>query len=159
MIVCIDSHVFIWGIKKQPRPEQVEMVERTEKFFDWADKNKVQIIMPSVVIAECLIPEATDTHAAYLEAIHEIFIVANFDERAALIYAEIAGSKWGDLKALASDNGIRREKMKLDHMIVACAIANGATAIYSTDPDVIRFGKGVIEVKEIPYYPIQNTMF
>lgn len=159
MVICIDSHVFIWGIKKKPSPDQMAMVERTEKFFEWADKNNVQVIIPSIVIAEVLIPEPIDTHVKYLELIYETFIVANFDERAALKYAEIAGGRWEDIKALSADSGIRREKMKLDHMIIACRIVNGATAIYSTDPDVIKFGKGLIDVKEIPNFPTQASLF
>lgn len=159
MVVCIDSHVFIWGIKKKPSPEQISMVERTEKFFQWIDANSVQVIIPSIVIAEVLIPEPLDTHAKYLEIIHETFIVANFDERAALKYAEIAGKKWGYLKQLSSDSGIRREKMKLDHMIIACGLVNGATCIYSTDPDVIKFGRDVIDVREIPSFPTQPELF
>lgn len=146
MIVCIDSHVFIWGIKKKPGPEQIAMVERTEKFFQWIDANRIQVIIPSIVIAEVLLPEPLGTHAKYLEIIHEIFIVASFDERAAVKYAEIAGKKWGDLKQLCLDTGIRREKMKLDHMIIACGLVNGATRIYSNDPDIKTFGHDIIEV-------------
>ncbi|MDM8558566.1 hypothetical protein [Candidatus Parabeggiatoa sp. HSG14] len=42
---------------------------------------------------------------------------------------------------------------KVDGMIVATAVTQKATCIYSHDPGLAKFASGYIEVKEIPILP------
>ena len=57
MIVCIDSNIVIWGIKQQ---ESESMIERALGFFEWCDKEKHAVMIPSIVIAEILAPETQE---------------------------------------------------------------------------------------------------
>jgi predicted nucleic acid-binding protein len=112
MIVCIDSQVIIWGIKHQSTDGQEDMKERASDFFQWVDKNDHEIIIPTVIIAEVLAPEPPEIRGRYLEILNKNFIIVNFDSRAALKYAEILHGKFEDIKRLAADNGVVKQKMK-----------------------------------------------
>jgi predicted nucleic acid-binding protein len=158
MIYCVDSNIIIWGIKKQSSKGQEEMIERAEIFFRKVDEYKDFIIIPSIVLAEILAPEPAAYRAKYLEIINNSFIIANFDTRAALKYAEIMNGRFEEVKQIASEADIPRQKMKADHMVISIAIVNGANCIYSTDNGLKTFAKGYIDVQELPHIKeIQET--
>src|SRR5438034_7627673 len=118
MIICIDSQIIIWGIKKQHTNGQESMVERAETFFKWADENEHEILIPTVVVAEVLAPEPTEVRVRYLDVLNGGFMIVNFDTKAALKYAQILHNRFDEAKQIASDNGVLRQKMKMDHVII-----------------------------------------
>lgn len=150
MTVCIDSQVIIWGIKQQATGGQEDMITKAADFFQWIDRNGHEIIIPSVVVAEVLAPEPAGIRSRYLEILNNNFIIVNFDNIAALKYAEILHGRFEDVKRLAADNGVVKQKMKLDHLIISCAIVNGANCIYSYDKGLKSFASGLIDVREFP---------
>lgn len=150
MIFCVDSNIIIWGIKKQATQGQEEMISRAESFFAKADEYNDEIIIPSIVLAEILAPETPNVRARYLEVLTQSFIIADFDTRAALKYAELLHGRFPEIRRISDEAGIPRQKMKADHMIVAVAIVNGANAIYSTDPGLRTFASGYIDVRDLP---------
>jgi predicted nucleic acid-binding protein len=167
MIYCIDSNIIIWGIKKQASKGQEEMIARAEQIFAKADELEDYILIPTVALSEILAPELPHIRAKYLEIFKKSFIVAPFDERAALKYAEIMHERFEEVKDLAASTNTPRQKTKVDHMIIATALVHGATAIYSTDEGLRKFAKGLIDVRDVP--PLkqviqvqsihQNTLF
>ena len=159
MILCIDAQIFVWGIKNQSSEGQEDMVSKAITFFKWVDENKHDILFPTPVIAEILIPEPVEKHANYLEIINKNFMVGIFDVAAATKYAQILNGRFDELKTLANDNGIRREKMKIDHMIIATAICNHANCIYSYDKGLKKFAAGLIDVREFPSLFVQKNLF
>lgn len=156
MIYCVDSNIIIWGIKKQATSGQEDMIARAEKLFRRVDEYEDYIIIPSVVLAEILSPEPPAIRVKILEILTKSFIVAPFDERAALKYAEIVSGRFEEVKNLADEANIPRQKMKVDHMVIAIALVNGANCIYSTDKGLKTFANGLIDVKELP--PIQEII-
>lgn len=160
MVLCIDSQIFIWGIKKQCTEGQENMIQRAEYFFKWADEEKHHLLIPTVVIAEILAPEPKETHAELMSIISDNFIIGNFDTLCAIRYANLLNNRFEDLKEFAKDNGIRREKMKTDHMIVSTALAYNANIIYSNDAHLKTYAKGLILVSDVPQMPnIQSNIF
>lgn len=73
MVFCIDSMVFIDGIKKNTT---ADAVARAEYFFDWVDKEGHQLLIPTVVIAEVLAPEPLEKYPVYIDIIDKGFMVA-----------------------------------------------------------------------------------
>jgi hypothetical protein len=162
MVFCIDSMVFIDGIKKNTT---AAAVERAEYFFEWVDKMGHQIVMPTVVIAEVLAPEPLEKYPVYMEIIEKNFMVVDFDTRAATRYSQLMMNRIPEIKQIAEENGILRNKMKVDHQIIACALVNNANCIYSSDHGVKVFGSPFIEVRDLPTpppppkSPYHNTLF
>lgn len=158
MIICIDSHVFIWGIKKEASVGQEEMIDRATLFFDWADSNKHQILIPSVVVAEVLAIEPLEKYQHYIDIINKEFIVADFDLRASTRYAQLFNNRFDVLKDLYKNVvHIPRDLMKIDHLIISCALVNGASCIYTIDKGLISFAKGFIDTRELPHLPPRQS--
>jgi len=156
MIFCIDSHIFIWGIKKQATQGQENMIERAEFLFQWADENKHRLMIPTVVIAEVLAPEPIELYPYYMDIINKNFIVAQYDLRAATRYAQILNKKFDKVKEKAKELDIKREVMKIDHLIISCALVNGASCIYTIDKGLIAFSDGLLETRDLPTPPLKQ---
>ena len=159
-IVCIDTHIVIWGIKKQATKGQENMISRAESFLNWLDENKKKIIIPVPVISELLVPVPNEAHEKFLQTIHSKFRVVPFDEVAAVRMAQIFNSKTDEpeLKAYRDENQIPREKMKIDFQIASIAIVRGAECIYSHDPHLMKFVGDIIPVKEMPNIGVQTKL-
>ena len=158
MKICIDSQIVIWGIKKQGDGGMVEMAEH---FFKWADDNKHEIIIPTIVIGEILSPEPAAKRAQIYNELENGFIIAPYDALCALRYAELIHNKGIEvIKEEIVEIGISRQKMKCDFLIVATALATQSNCIYSYDKGVIKFSKDIIDVRSLP--PLlskQNSLF
>ncbi len=160
MLYCIDSNTFIWGIKKQAEPADEHRLSEALALIKWIDDSKHQMLLPTVVLAECLIREPEERHPEIMAEAYKRFIVADFDSRCALKYGELLRlEKWELAKGAAREHDIRREKMKLDHMIICCALVNGAKGIFSNDKDVHLFGNGIIDVHYVNSITRQSNMF
>ena len=157
MIVCIDSMVIVWGIKKSPTTGQESMVEKAEYFFKWADQSGHEIIIPTVVLAEVLAPEPPSIREQYLQILDESFLIRSFDTMAALKYAQILHSRFEEVKNTAKEENVTRQRMKIDHIIIATAIINKASCIYSYDVPLKKFATGFIDVREFPAPPLVQT--
>lgn len=148
-----------WAIKKQANEDQKQNLDKAEYLLEIIDQNKWKVIIPTVVIAEILMIEPEDNYQPILETINKSFIIAEFDVRAATKYSQILNKNFPDLKKTAKEEGISREKMKVDHLILACALVNGAKSIYTHDRNLTIFANGLISVRTLPSRPIQNQLF
>ena len=43
-IVCLDTHIVIWGIKKEASDGQENLILQAENFLKWLDENKKKIM-------------------------------------------------------------------------------------------------------------------
>jgi predicted nucleic acid-binding protein len=147
--ICIDCNILIWGVRKFSTTGQEEMVSRAEAFISNCSKDQSQILVPTVAMAEFL----TRTNPPDVDAIESgfesLFIVANFDIRAARIFADLHRS-YIAANGPKAPNGVSAVKMKKDFMIVATALAHGASYIVSNDADVGKFAQGKIQVSPLP---------
>ena len=160
MVYCIDSNIIVWGIKKQASEGQEDMIARAEHIFIQADEYNDFILIPTIVLAEILTPEPPEVRNRYIDILNKSFIIAPFDTRAALKFADILHSRWAEIKNIAAETGTPRQKMKADHMIIATALVNNANCIYSTDNGLKAFANGLIDVRDVPHIrqnPLSST--
>lgn len=153
MIYCIDSNIFIWGIKRAPSQGQESMIARAEYLFQWMDENKHQVMIPTIVLAEVLAPEPLEKYPVLMEKISKNFMVVDFDARAASRYGQLFMNRLDEVKKVAKENEIEKQKMKIDHLIISCALVHGASCIYSNDIGLKAFGNNFIEVRDLPFPP------
>jgi predicted nucleic acid-binding protein len=157
--VCIDTHIAVWGIKNQAEPDQIEMIKKARGFFDDLDQKNIQVIIPTVVVAELLVQESFEKQVVFLDVIQKNFIVGILDLQVAMEYARIVGKRHATIDKIMESFSVRKDKMKFDHIIVATALLYGASCIYSYDDGVKKFAEGLIEVKEMPDLYTQNLLF
>ena len=153
-LVVFDTHILIWGVQKTARQEQKDMISKTERFFKHLDDNHAKVLIPSVVLSEFLMPIPAAEMGTYLQKFEEKFMVIPYDAMAALEFAKIWQSKQEDdtIQVLRHE-GFSKHHLKVDSMIVATAINQKATCIYSHDSGLNKLASGYIAVKEIPSLP------
>jgi len=159
-VVCLDTHIVIWGIKKQASAGQESLILQAENFLKWLDLNKKKIIIPVPVISELLVPIPDSEHEKFLEIIHSKFRVIPFDEVAAVKQAQIFNLKNDDtaIREYRTAHNITRERLKIDYQIASIALVRGAECIYSHDPHLKRFVDDLIAVKEMPNLGSQTEL-
>lgn len=149
-VVCLDTNILIWGVKRQANPKQKHMIPRAQDLIHTLEKNRSQVIVPSLVLAELLMPVDEADYGKFFAELNRKFMVVPFDGQAAFHFATL----WKQHKKRQSEapeqNKPTRAKMKTDFMIVATAISREADCIYSSDTDVKNFAKGSLEVRELP---------
>jgi hypothetical protein len=111
--------------------------ERIEYLIATIEKDHTKILVPTPALSELLVYAGKDgpEHVRLIRQ-SPAFKVENFDERAAIEAASLTaeafrkyGNKRGGIDATWA-------KIKFDRQIIAIAKVNGASAIYSDDPDV-----------------------
>lgn len=151
-LVCLDTHILIWGIKEEAEPGQEDMIPKAKSFLKWLEDNKAKVFVPAVVVAELLMRVPPEEHGRMLDFFRRNFITPPFDTVAASCFAKIWQKKASNdiIKKLKKDLSITREKMKIDFQIVAIAVTRRASCIYSYDPGMLKFAEGFIPVEKIP---------
>ena len=145
-IACFDSHVFIWGVKKEATPGQEHNIAKTAYFIEHLENNGVKIIMPAPVLTELTYRLNEDERNKFAQTVNKRFICAPFDNACGLICAKILHKllKEGRLK-----EDITRKKIKYDALIASIAIRHECDCLYTLDKDYDAI-REFIEIKEIP---------
>lgn len=129
--------------------------EKIDHLIEDLQKSHEKIIIPTPVLAEVLV-HAAHAGAEYLRRLKQSssFRIEPFDDRAAV---EVAIMIREDLQAdLGKRGGLQATwaKVKFDRQIVAIAKVNGASVLYSDDPDIRVFGQRagltVISTSQLP---------
>lgn len=147
--VCLDTHILIWGIKEECEVGQEHMVAIAKAFFAESDNKKdLQILIPSVVIAEFLMRIPVSQHKTIMNLLSRSFQIPPFDMASASYFAEIWQSKEEVKQSL---HGIvSREVMKVDCQIVAIAKQKNVDCIFSHDSNLAKFAEGHVAIRELP---------
>ncbi|MGI9952323.1 PIN domain-containing protein [Moorellaceae bacterium AZ2] len=159
MIVCLDTHILIWGIRGEAKAGQEFQIVRTKSLLKKLEEERHRIIIPSPVLAEFLLGVPYDRYAAIMSVLNK-FIIAPFDAKAAFEFARLWKNK-NKGRSLAEEvrlalNGRGREAIKVDCQIVSIALSRGVDVIYSHDEGVKHFAEGEIRVLEVPPAEIQE---
>jgi predicted nucleic acid-binding protein len=158
-LVCLDSHILVWGIKNQSEPSQKPMIEKARDFLEMLDEKKIQVLIPTVVIAEILIPEPIENQIKILNILTKNFVIGDLNVAIAQKFAQLFASNKDLNTLLKEQEKLRKDKMKFDQVIVATALQYGANCIYSYDKHVKSFAKDKIEVNELPDIFKQKKLF
>ncbi len=148
-LVCFDTQIIIWGVKKQATIGQENNIEKAKYLIKLCEQDKIDVIVPSVVVAEILCGLEPDSRNPFVELMHHRFIAPPFDTQAALQFAHI----WRNKRQIQGEIGISRAEMKADFMIIATAVVRGAECIYSEDVGLKKFAQDYIDVRPLPNIP------
>lgn len=145
-IVALDSNILMWGIRKKGDPNKVRYARY---LFQGLQEENAQIILPSVAVAEFLIPfKLSKEREAVIAEMRKRFIIAPFDARAAAISVEL----WHDgKKSREKKQPGARAYLRADSMIVATAYSHGAQVFYTDDVDCANMArKRIPQVRGLP---------
>jgi len=159
-IVCFDTQVVIWGIKKFASPGQENMIVKAEALIADCDEKKHQIIIPALVLGELLMAVPLEEHPAFISSMYKKLRIIPFDVKAAALFAKM-WLKWSETKSYPDTldgNRPSRDKIKIDYMIAATAKANNAQCIYTEDPGLKKFAEEYIRVESLPAAMVQTSV-
>ncbi len=158
-LICLDSQVLIWGIKEQATGGQEDMISLTKNYINSLDNNSL-ILIPSIVMAEFLIPIPSHLHAMVINLFTNKFIISPFDALAASKFSTIWQHHMpSGEKKIKEQPSVTRSELRADGMIVATAVAQKADRIVSHDQWIKKFAKDFIEVVDVPFIPQQTKAF
>lgn len=126
-IVAIDTMILIWGIRRQGKAKQIK---RADWLFGSFEENGTQVIVPTVSLAEYLIPSDPMKHNDIVAPLAKRFILAPFDARCAPLAARLFAHGKEERK-MGVENA--RNLLRSDSLIIATAAVHGATTFYSDD--------------------------
>jgi predicted nucleic acid-binding protein len=169
LIVAVDTSILILLFDEKANgpkdPETGKPVDgcqaRVRHLVDTLAKTKgSKIIIPTPSLGEFLVrstPLAASLYISTLERLRGVRI-SPFSVRAAIEFAELQRAALSEGKRPKPGELQHRAKPKFDHQIVAIALAEKATVIYSDDEGLGRFAKraGIktIGVRQLPLPPV-----
>lgn len=155
-LVCLDTMIMVWGVHQTSKPTQAHEIRKAIALLEQLEREKVNILIPTVALGEFLIKIPTEHHLTTINQFTRRFLLAPYDAQTASVFATIWANKNPEIAELIED--IPRATLRADCMIVATAVARNADCIYSHDPGLKKFADGYIEVCELPNNPIQLTL-
>jgi len=106
-----------------------------------------RVIFPMIAVSEVLVPVPATQRGFLITTLKEIFVCAEFADRAASIAADI----WALYKDIPADRQYDdRIALSADVKIVATAKALGATSFYTNDEDCRTIASLVMKGKGLP---------
>ncbi|GAK50693.1 PilT protein domain protein [Candidatus Moduliflexus flocculans] len=157
-LVCFDTQVIIWGVKQEATPGQESMIEKSKYLIQKCTEDGDRIIIPSIVVAELLMPMETRLHQTFTSLMQRKFIIPTFDLKAASHFAKVWQQKKDIRKELMDNRVATRAELKADSMIIATAISNEVSCIYSQDVPLKSMATSFIEVKDVPEIPVDSQL-
>lgn len=152
MIVGIDSNILIYAgvVPRSPTSsgksaEQKDLTRRAKILLH--DLRAETVVLPTVAIAEILVPVEPSKHGLLITALKEMFVCADFGERAASIAADL----WAQYNNIPPDRKYEdRYALRADVKIIATAKAVGAATFYTNDDNCRALASRIMTAKGLP---------
>lgn len=159
-LVMIDSQLFIWGVEGVAKDGQEARINPTKRFIEWLAENKYKLLLPVPMMVELLshVPPSEQTEIKAL--FDKRFRVVPFDSLAAEKCAELIYNSLTDADLIRhrAEHRVTKATLKFDCMLVAIAITNRVSKIYSDYSHLKKFAAGQIEVVPMPSIPEQAKL-
>ena len=158
-VVCVDTQILYWAIEFRGTEDRQLLVFARE-FMRMLDTRGDRIIVPSIVVGEMLIPIEEGRVRFVLNQFKSDWRIVEYDLRCALQFSRMRRDHAlkTRVKSLQELEGCTRKELHADAMIIATAIANGASIIYSHDEPLRTLAEGWIEAKDFMDENIQSPM-
>lgn len=157
-MICLDTMVLIWGLQKSAGPNSQHLIERTQRYLKYLDKENESIMIPSPVIAEYLQGFDSPGRAGQLANLQKLFFIPSFDLPSAALAAELTDK--AGMKNVRQNSSESRQALKVDVQIAAIAIVHGATHLVTHNiKDYEAIVGSRIRVIEVPNIPEQKGLF
>lgn len=133
-MVVFDASILLFVFDENTPSSVPRAKERVEHLIDNLSKAGEKIVIPTPALSECLV-HAGPAGPEYLAILGKqaCFRVASFDERAAVEAAARTFDARRRGQPKGGDPAASKTKIKFDRQIVAVAVVEGATAVYSDD--------------------------
>ena len=143
-IVAIDSQTLVWAVRKQGTAEELV---RAKWLFEELEVANAQVLIPTVVIAEYLVPTDKKHHPSIIEAVNRRFLIKPFDIECASLAAELF--KVGKPMRVQGQP-LGREVLRADTLIIATAKVHKAKIFYTDDASCRKLANTIMDARPLP---------
>jgi predicted nucleic acid-binding protein len=160
LIVAFDTNVLVYFFDEQAKApidaatgaSVSNCKDRLDFLIATLQRDNAKIVIPTPALGELLV-KARGAAQEWLVILNKSrhFRIAGFDERAAI---EFAATQAQRIASGQKNEGATRAKAKFDDQIIAIAAVEGATIIYSDDPDIKKLAGGRFEIIGIADLPL-----
>jgi predicted nucleic acid-binding protein len=160
-IVCIDTQILYWAIVKNSKSSDQHFIKLAADFMKWLDDQDHDVLIPTIVVGEMLIPVPEDLRSKVLMQFRENWMIVDYDLRAASIFAKLRSDQLTKqrFKALQELHPpLTRKELLADLMIIATAIANDAAILYSHDKPLRSMAAGYLDARDFLDENFQMSM-
>jgi len=133
--------------------DESDLGQRANALLQRCQAQSIPIMLSSLVVAEMLAGMEEGSEAEFLRRVQRRFVSPNFDSLSAIQFARLWRSYRDRVRELQQE-GLTRNRIRGDWFIVASALAQRASCIYSEDPHLHRCAQGLIEVRYLAQEPI-----
>lgn len=129
-------------IDKETKKPLEHFKERVNNLIQTLSKEKAQVIIPSPVLTEILIPATVGQRETIETLSKSPFKITGFDHRASIecsIMLRRFFSESKNRKEMTSN--FNKQKVKFDYQIFSIGLVEQVEAIYSDDKDIRKLGK------------------
>ncbi|UCC31796.1 MAG: PIN domain-containing protein, partial [Phycisphaerales bacterium] len=114
-IVGVDTMVLVWGLRSRSTSASDELETRAQILLKLLEEDKAEIVVPTIVVAELLIPIKVGKHGDFIAELRRRFICPPFDLQAASLAADL----WQRHRELPRKDQLARNVLKADVLIIA----------------------------------------
>lgn len=152
-VVCIDTQILSWAILGQTSAIDDRLILRANHLLKKLDENKHRIIVASITVGELLTAIPDEEHADILGKFRQEWRIVDFNLRAAATFARMRRD-WRTKQRIRDirdyDHSATKTELVADVMIIATAMAHGASLIYSHNVNFRNMATGFIPVEDLP---------
>jgi len=161
-MIVVDTHILAWGGQNERDPHCPDGVERAIQLFSDQHTKKQTIVVPVIALAEYLSGQKSERCRSIQDIVGRAFFIAPFNTQAADIAAQLYNKRISD--AIRQGNSVTRDALKDDYKILATAICQGATHLYTHDPWIAKIeqhgiAKRTVKVVQLPSLRPQACVF
>ena len=153
-LVAFDSNICIWCIKEECTKGQEQEMQKAVTLRNVLTQAGYDILIPIPVVTELLsnVSDSNERISLYKE-IKKTFQVAQFDEKAALLLAEILNHHYQGTNRAYKQLGITKVPLKYDALLVALSKSAGAECLFAHDNDCKTIAAQFYSVKGLDERP------
>lgn len=151
--IAFDTQILVWlirGVDQKTSAADKSKKQRVEwlRIEIEEARDPIEIVIPSIVVAEYLRPVPKNQHAAQLEILRRSYLIQPLNEHAASISADLF-AKW---QAKTNCGTEEKSRTKTDMHVVASAKAAGVEKFYSHDKRV----RDLAELIDLPAFDLPS---
>ncbi len=149
-VVFLDTQIVIWAILGQANEKQKVFIPKAKYLISELEKQKVDLYISSVSLAEMLCGVPKEKHDTIRQEIQKFIKVASFDSLAAKYYGKIwRENKNTELYEELKRMGFIRREFQADCTILATALAKNAEILYTYDKPFKKIAKQYLKIPDM----------
>ena len=158
---CVDTQILFWSLVQKAPPNDPDAIKKALNLFRWLDEQGFNLIVPSLVVGELLVPVPPEQHGTIIKQVQENWIVVDFDIKVAAEFARLRHkylSETARRQLQQMMSGVPHRTIVADMMILATALANKADYLITDDIGMSKLaGSNNLDVLGTASAPFQSS--